>query len=188
MSVSDNFSDGDAAGLERTRGDRYEGRPAVPSCHSVCNSCCTRCRLPPGTPMDYGRRSIHEHRSDTGESISLTAYVAAFLARAVRQHSVLNSIRRGHRLIRFEDVNVISAALESAGANRTQVDLQVVAALKRTALRKRPQCAGGLVTIEREALPSNKSHKPCPGDSSGFRRNSRCCPQQASRMFYERQG
>lgn len=58
---------------------------------------------------------IHEHRSNTGESISLTGYVAACLARAVREHPELNSIRRGHRLILFDDVNVVCYLEESRG-------------------------------------------------------------------------
>lgn len=53
------------------------------------------------------RRTIDEYRVTTGESISLTAYVTACLARAVRQHSQLNSARRGRHLILFEDVTVV---------------------------------------------------------------------------------
>jgi pyruvate/2-oxoglutarate dehydrogenase complex dihydrolipoamide acyltransferase (E2) component len=53
------------------------------------------------------RQMIREHRSETGESISLTAYVAACLARAIAEHPGLNSARRGRRLVLFEEVNVV---------------------------------------------------------------------------------
>lgn len=53
------------------------------------------------------RRMIREHRRDTGESISLTAYAAACLARAIAQHPELNATRRGRKLALFDDVNVV---------------------------------------------------------------------------------
>jgi pyruvate/2-oxoglutarate dehydrogenase complex dihydrolipoamide acyltransferase (E2) component len=53
------------------------------------------------------RRMIRERRSETGVSLSLTAYVAACLARAIAQHPGLNSVRRGRKLVTFEDINVV---------------------------------------------------------------------------------
>jgi pyruvate/2-oxoglutarate dehydrogenase complex dihydrolipoamide acyltransferase (E2) component len=52
------------------------------------------------------RRLMREHRERTGESLSLTAYIIACLARAVAENPRLNSFRRGGRLILLEDVTV----------------------------------------------------------------------------------
>ncbi|SFN54998.1 2-oxoacid dehydrogenases acyltransferase (catalytic domain) [Mycetocola miduiensis] len=81
------------------------------------------------------RRLIHEHRSHTGESISFTAYVAACLARAVRQHPQLNSIRRGRRLILFEDVNVV-CYLEQFHGDEPVVGFLTLRAADRASVRE----------------------------------------------------
>jgi pyruvate/2-oxoglutarate dehydrogenase complex dihydrolipoamide acyltransferase (E2) component len=52
------------------------------------------------------RRIMREHKERTGESLSLTAYIVACLARAVAAHPLLNSFRKGRRLVLLEDVTV----------------------------------------------------------------------------------
>jgi pyruvate/2-oxoglutarate dehydrogenase complex dihydrolipoamide acyltransferase (E2) component len=57
------------------------------------------------------RRLIQEHRQRTGERLSLTAFVVACLAQAIAQHPMLNSFRKGGKLIILDDVT-ISALVE----------------------------------------------------------------------------
>ncbi len=52
------------------------------------------------------RRLLREHHERTGESLSLTAYVVTCLARAVAENPRFNSMRKGSRLIVFDDVTV----------------------------------------------------------------------------------
>jgi pyruvate/2-oxoglutarate dehydrogenase complex dihydrolipoamide acyltransferase (E2) component len=50
------------------------------------------------------RRLMREHRQQTGERLSLTAYVVTCLARALVEHPNLNSFRKGGKLILLDDV------------------------------------------------------------------------------------
>lgn len=52
------------------------------------------------------RRLIRENKERTGERLSFTAYVVACLARAVAEHPRLNSMRKGRKLVLFDDVTV----------------------------------------------------------------------------------
>lgn len=52
------------------------------------------------------RRFIREHKQQTGENLSLTAYIVACLARAISEYPQLNSFRRGRNLILLDDVTV----------------------------------------------------------------------------------
>jgi len=65
------------------------------------------------TEVDISRPRgiLREHRRRTGETLSLTAYVIACLARAVAEHPYLNAFRRGSKLIVLDDVT-ISALIE----------------------------------------------------------------------------
>jgi len=57
------------------------------------------------------RQLMAEHRSRTGEVLSLTAYVVTCMARALADFPELNAFRTGRRLIVLEDVTV-SVAFE----------------------------------------------------------------------------
>jgi pyruvate/2-oxoglutarate dehydrogenase complex dihydrolipoamide acyltransferase (E2) component len=57
------------------------------------------------------RRVMREHRQRTGETLSLTAYVIACVARAVAENPMMNSFRRRRKLILLNDVTV-SALIE----------------------------------------------------------------------------
>ena len=52
------------------------------------------------------RRRMREYRERTGETLSMTAYVAACLGRAIAEHPRLNSVRRGRRLFILDDVTI----------------------------------------------------------------------------------
>lgn len=52
------------------------------------------------------RRWLAEHRQQTGESLSLTAYVIACLAQAVAAHPGLNAFRKGSQLILLDEVTI----------------------------------------------------------------------------------
>ncbi|HZD55127.1 MAG TPA: 2-oxo acid dehydrogenase subunit E2 [Anaerolineales bacterium] len=52
------------------------------------------------------RRFIREYRQRTGERPSLTAYVAACLARAISEYPYLNSFRKGRNLILLDDLTI----------------------------------------------------------------------------------
>lgn len=52
------------------------------------------------------RRLIREHKERTGETLSLTAYVVACLARAVAENPEMNSFRKGRKLILLNDVTI----------------------------------------------------------------------------------
>lgn len=80
------------------------------------------------------RRLMHEYRS-TGDSVSLTAYVAACLARAVRQHPELNSVRRGRRLVLFDEVNVV-CYLEQFHGEESVVAFRTFRAADRSSVRE----------------------------------------------------
>ncbi len=52
------------------------------------------------------RRIMLEHKQRTGETLSLTAYVIACLARALAEYPELNSFRRGRKLILLSDLTI----------------------------------------------------------------------------------
>lgn len=52
------------------------------------------------------RRIIKEHRQQTGEGLSLTAYVVTCLAQAITEHPHLNAFRKGRHLIVLDDVTI----------------------------------------------------------------------------------
>jgi hypothetical protein len=64
------------------------------------------------------RRIMRAHREQTGEPLSLTAYVIACLAHAVADHSSLNSFRRGGKLLLLDDVNVSTLVERELGGER----------------------------------------------------------------------
>jgi hypothetical protein len=52
------------------------------------------------------RRIMREHKQQTGETLSLTAYLVACLARVVVENPEMNSFRRGRKLILLSDVTI----------------------------------------------------------------------------------
>ena len=52
------------------------------------------------------RRIMREHKQQTGETLSLTAYVVACLARVVAENPEMNSFHKGRKLILLSDVTI----------------------------------------------------------------------------------
>lgn len=52
------------------------------------------------------RHLIAEHQQQTGEKLSLTAYIVTCLAQAVAEHPLLNAFRKGRNLIVLDDITV----------------------------------------------------------------------------------
>lgn len=52
------------------------------------------------------RRLLREHKQQTGESLSLTAFVVASLAQAITENPYLNSFRKGKNLFLLDDVTI----------------------------------------------------------------------------------
>jgi len=52
------------------------------------------------------RRIMREHKQQTGETLSLTAYVVACLAPVVTEHPEMNSFHKGRKLILLSDVTI----------------------------------------------------------------------------------
>ena len=52
------------------------------------------------------RSLIREHKQQTGENLSLTAFIVASLAQAIAEHPHLNSFRKGRKLILLEDIGI----------------------------------------------------------------------------------
>ncbi len=58
------------------------------------------------TDISEPRRLIKEHYEQTGEKISLTAYIVRCLARTIQDNPGLNSFIRGRRLIILDDITI----------------------------------------------------------------------------------
>src|SRR5437879_5589189 len=53
------------------------------------------------------RAHLREHKANTGETLSFTAFIIACLAKAIDENKAVQAYRKGrHQLILFEDVDV----------------------------------------------------------------------------------
>jgi pyruvate/2-oxoglutarate dehydrogenase complex dihydrolipoamide acyltransferase (E2) component len=77
------------------------------------------------------RRLIDEHRTRTGETLSFTGLVISCVARAVAENGTLNSVRRGRRLVVFDEVDVNTMV-----ERRVRGELVVAPYIVRSAQRK----------------------------------------------------
>ena len=68
-----------------------------------------------GITISEPRRIMREYRQQTGERRSLTAYVIACLARVVAENPVMNSFRRGRKLILLDDVWSYPVSVDRSG-------------------------------------------------------------------------
>lgn len=64
------------------------------------------------------RRLLREHREQTGEKLSFTAYVVTCLARAIADNPHLNSMRKGRRLLLLDDVTISTLIEREIGGER----------------------------------------------------------------------
>lgn len=81
------------------------------------------------------RRLIAEHRSRTGETLSLAAYVATCVARALADFPELNAFRSGRHLIVLEDVTV-SVAFEREAEGGSVPEPIAIQAINRKTFRE----------------------------------------------------
>ena len=73
------------------------------------------------------RRRMREHHARTRESLSLTAYVVACLARTVAENPIFNALRKGGRLFLLDDVT-ISVPVEREIGGQSVPDMLAVRA------------------------------------------------------------
>ena len=52
------------------------------------------------------RRKIHEHKKQTGESISFTGWIAACVGKAIDEHKQVHALKMGKHFLIFDDVNI----------------------------------------------------------------------------------
>lgn len=82
------------------------------------------------------RRRLHEHKAQTGESLSFTAFVIHCLGKAVDENKLLHAQRQGrNRLLIFEEVDV-STQIEVAVGEHKIVKPHIVRAANRKRFRQ----------------------------------------------------
>ncbi|HEY1387863.1 MAG TPA: 2-oxo acid dehydrogenase subunit E2 [Ktedonobacterales bacterium] len=82
------------------------------------------------------RMALREHKAQTGEALSFTAFLAACLAKAVDEHKAVQAFRKGRkRLILFNDVD-ISTRVEHEVAGKKYVVPYIIRAANRKSVRE----------------------------------------------------
>ena len=93
-------------------------------------------------PMIYGllevdvtraRTLLSEHKAQTGESLSFTAFIIACLAKAVDENKAVQAIRLGKKhLIVFEDVDVATPIERDVSGKKPSIQYTIRAANRKT--------------------------------------------------------
>jgi pyruvate/2-oxoglutarate dehydrogenase complex dihydrolipoamide acyltransferase (E2) component len=78
------------------------------------------------------RRIIREHRQQTGERLSLTAYVVSCLARTMAEYPHFNAFRKGRNLIMLDDVTISVLVEREIAGERVPESFGIRAAQKKT--------------------------------------------------------
>jgi pyruvate/2-oxoglutarate dehydrogenase complex dihydrolipoamide acyltransferase (E2) component len=79
------------------------------------------------------RTFLKEHKAQTGESLSFTAFLIACLAQAVDEHKAVQAFRKGRkRLIMFEDVDVATPIERDVSGQKPSIQYTVRAANRKT--------------------------------------------------------
>jgi pyruvate/2-oxoglutarate dehydrogenase complex dihydrolipoamide acyltransferase (E2) component len=82
------------------------------------------------------RAFLRDHKANTGESLSFTAFLIACLAKAVDEHKAVQAYRKGSKhLILFEDVDVYTP-IERNVAGQKQLMPSIIRAANRKTLRE----------------------------------------------------
>lgn len=85
--------------------------------------------------VTQARAILREHKAQTGESLSFTAFLASCLARAVDEHKAVQAVRQGSkRLVVFDDVDVYTP-IEHEVTGQKQVVPHIVRAANRKNFR-----------------------------------------------------
>jgi len=85
--------------------------------------------------ISAARQLIAEHRSRTGEVLSLTAYVVTCVARSLADFPELNAFRKGRHLVVLEDVTV-SVAIERQAEGESVPEPVAIQAINRKTYRE----------------------------------------------------
>jgi pyruvate/2-oxoglutarate dehydrogenase complex dihydrolipoamide acyltransferase (E2) component len=82
------------------------------------------------------REFLREHKANTGEALSFTAFLIACLAKAVDEHKTVQAIRKGSKhLILFDEVDVL-IDIERAVAGQKYILPHIVRAANRKTVRE----------------------------------------------------
>lgn len=82
------------------------------------------------------RAALRSHKAQTGESLSLTAFLTTCLAKAVDEHKAVQAFRKGEkRLVLFEDVDV-NTRIEREVAGQKLVVPYIIRAANRKTFRE----------------------------------------------------
>src|SRR6266571_6185526 len=82
------------------------------------------------------RQYIREHKANTGETLSFTAFLIACLAKAVDEHKAVQAYRKGSKhLILFDDVDVYTP-IERDVAGQKQIMPHIIRAANRKTFRE----------------------------------------------------
>jgi hypothetical protein len=81
------------------------------------------------------RAAIRAHKTDSGETLSFTAFLALCLAKAVDEHKVVQALRKGgKRLVVFDDVDVYTVIEHDAFGEKYIIPYILRAANRKTVL------------------------------------------------------
>jgi pyruvate/2-oxoglutarate dehydrogenase complex dihydrolipoamide acyltransferase (E2) component len=79
------------------------------------------------------RAHLREHKANTGEALSFTAFIIACLAKAVDENKAVQAYRKGrNRLLIFEDVNVNTQIERELDGQKSAIPYTVRAANRKT--------------------------------------------------------
>ncbi len=79
------------------------------------------------------RQHLREHKAQTGETLSFTAFIIACLAHAIEENTSLHACRQGRKhLILFEEVDVATAIERDMGGYKQPITYIIRAANKKT--------------------------------------------------------
>jgi pyruvate/2-oxoglutarate dehydrogenase complex dihydrolipoamide acyltransferase (E2) component len=56
--------------------------------------------------VTHARYKLHEYKTNTGESISFTGWIAACIGKAIDEHKQVHAIKIGKNFLIFDDVNI----------------------------------------------------------------------------------
>jgi pyruvate/2-oxoglutarate dehydrogenase complex dihydrolipoamide acyltransferase (E2) component len=83
--------------------------------------------------VSRARAHLREHKANTGEALSFTAFIIACLAKAIDEHKSVQAYRTGrHQLILFEDVDVNTQIERDMDGQKSAIPYTIRAANRKT--------------------------------------------------------
>ncbi len=105
------------------------------------------------------RRAIREHRAETGQPLSFTAFVVACLARAIDEDKTMHAHRKGKReLVLFDDVDVTVVVERTVDGAKIPVPHIVRAANRKSPLEISHEISGAVAG----AVPYERARRMLP--------------------------